>query len=226
MTICVLRVAMPDRPGALGAVASRIGAVRGDVVEIQILNRVDGRAKDEIAVDIDKDLLPLLLSEVAEVDGVVVEQVRVLPDGLRDRRLDAYRTAEVLLESLSPDELLVALADRVSVELDANWTAVFDTGSESILASNGRPPGPDWMAATYRRYSTDQKALAHPSGGSEHRSPDVIWAHLDRFDAVIGAGRGDWPFSEYEDEKLQGIARLADSRWSEIGGRSAKAIRG
>ena len=75
----MLRVGMPDRPGALGAVASRIGAVRADVVGIEILTRSDGRAMDEIAVEIDRELLPLLLSEIAEVDGVVVEEVRMLP---------------------------------------------------------------------------------------------------------------------------------------------------
>ena len=87
----MLRVGMPDRPGALGAVASRIGAVRADVVDIEILTRADGRAMDEIAVEIDRDLLPLLLSEIAEVDGVVVEEVRMLPGA--DRAIgDSMRT--------------------------------------------------------------------------------------------------------------------------------------
>ena len=189
MTICVLRVAMPDRPGALGAVASRIGAVRGDVVEIRILNRVGGHAKDEIAVDIDKDLLPLLLSEVAEVDGVEVEQVRLLPNGLRDRRLDAYLTAEALLEAVTPDELLVALAERARIELEATWTAVFDIGSISMIASTGRPPGLDWMSASYRRHSSEKKAVEHPSGGPTQQPADLIWAQLDRFDAAVAAGQ-------------------------------------
>ena len=39
-----VRVWLPDRPGALGQVASRIGAVRGDVVGIEILQRGAGRA--------------------------------------------------------------------------------------------------------------------------------------------------------------------------------------
>src|SRR5437667_360495 len=35
MTTYVVRVWVPDRPGALGAVASRIGAVRGDLVGLE-----------------------------------------------------------------------------------------------------------------------------------------------------------------------------------------------
>lgn len=74
----LLRVWLPDRPGALGAVASRIGAVGGDIVGIEILNREEGRAADEFLVELaSSDLIDLLLAEVAEVDGVDVEHTRV-----------------------------------------------------------------------------------------------------------------------------------------------------
>jgi hypothetical protein len=43
----VVRIALPDRPGALGLVASRIGAVGGDIVAINILDRNGGQAVDE-----------------------------------------------------------------------------------------------------------------------------------------------------------------------------------
>ena len=48
MTGYVVRIALPDRPGALGSVASRIGAVGGDIVAINILERDQGRAVLEI----------------------------------------------------------------------------------------------------------------------------------------------------------------------------------
>ena len=40
----VVRVWLPERTGALGEVASRVGAVRGDVIWIDILVRGAGRA--------------------------------------------------------------------------------------------------------------------------------------------------------------------------------------
>ena len=40
----VVRVWLPDRPGALGAVASRIGGVGGDVHEIEVVDHGAGRA--------------------------------------------------------------------------------------------------------------------------------------------------------------------------------------
>ena len=72
----VVRIALPDRPGALGLVASRIGAVGGDIVAINILERQDGRAVDEFVVEIGQDLIDLLQSEIHEVDGVSVLDIR------------------------------------------------------------------------------------------------------------------------------------------------------
>ena len=46
----LVRVWLPDRPGALGLVASRIGAVDGDIVGIDVLERGDSVAVDEFAV--------------------------------------------------------------------------------------------------------------------------------------------------------------------------------
>ncbi len=73
----VVRIALPDRPGALGLVASRIGAVGGDIVAINILERDGGRAVDEFVVEIGGDhLIELLQSEIHEVDGVSVLEIR------------------------------------------------------------------------------------------------------------------------------------------------------
>lgn len=73
----VVRIRLPDRPGALGQVASRIGAVGGDIVAIDIIERAKGRAIDEFVLELDGDhLVELLRNEIHEVDGVQVEDVR------------------------------------------------------------------------------------------------------------------------------------------------------
>ena len=79
MPTYLVRVWRPDRPGALGQVASRIGAVQGDVVGIEILERGAGRAIDELVVELPEDgLVDLLVTEISQVDGVDVEDVRTL----------------------------------------------------------------------------------------------------------------------------------------------------
>jgi ACT domain-containing protein len=73
----VVRIALPDRPGALGLVASRIGAVGGDIVAINILERQEGQAVDEFVIEIGGEhLIALLRSEIHEVDGSSVLEIR------------------------------------------------------------------------------------------------------------------------------------------------------
>ena len=73
----VVRIALPDRPGALGLVASRIGAVGGDIVAINILERDGGQAVDEFVMEIGGEhLIELLRSEIHEVDGASVLEIR------------------------------------------------------------------------------------------------------------------------------------------------------
>lgn len=79
MVSYVLRIHLPDRPGALGLVASRIGAVGGDIVSIDILGRAEGQAIDEFVVDLDGDhLVDLLRSEIHEVDGASLADIHRL----------------------------------------------------------------------------------------------------------------------------------------------------
>src|ERR1700712_2363641 len=83
----VVRVWLPDRPGALGLVASRIGAIGGDIVGVDVLERSGAVAVDEFAVELpDADLLPLLVREIEEVDGASVEELRQV-DAFPDPRL-------------------------------------------------------------------------------------------------------------------------------------------
>jgi len=71
-----LRIRLPDRPGALGLVASRIGAVGGDIVAVDILDRAEGRVVDEFVVELPgEQLVELLRTEVHEVDGASVEEI-------------------------------------------------------------------------------------------------------------------------------------------------------
>src|SRR5215210_5203800 len=109
----VVRVWLPDRPGALGAVASRIGAVQGDVVGIEILERGAGRAVDDMVVRLPRaELVDLLAKEINEVDGVDVEEIRTVVDGVVDPWLDAVEAAAQLVGASSTEELLDSLCDR------------------------------------------------------------------------------------------------------------------
>ena len=142
----VLRVWLPDRPGALGAVASRIGAVRGDLVGIDILETGGGRAIDELAVELPEErLVPLLVQEVGEVDGVDVEEVRSVDGPLPDPRLDALETAAVLVQQTHVVDLFAVLTAEAQRDFAADWAAVVALEDGNVLVGTGDTPEPVWL---------------------------------------------------------------------------------
>jgi hypothetical protein len=212
MATFLVRIELPDRPGALGAVASRIGAVRGDVISIEIIRRQDGRAVDEFVVDLpDAELVPLLLVEIAEVDGVVVEGVQPVAAAVTDQRLDAYETAAAILEQRAPHGVLSALALRTRHELDASWVAIIDGEDHMVIASAGRPPAAPWLGAHIRESNRT------PSDGG-----DIAWVHLAAWDLTLVVGRPTWPLGERDRSRLHSLARLADARWVDLSEREAR----
>lgn len=72
----VLVVRLPDRPGALGAVASRIGALGGNITDVSVADRSgDGWVVDTFSVRLPAGaaVIDLLHAEIAEVDGAGVD---------------------------------------------------------------------------------------------------------------------------------------------------------
>ena len=220
MATFLLRVELPDRPGALGAVASRIGAVRGDLVAVEVVEHREGKAVDEFVVALaDGDHLSLLLSEIAEVDGVAVQDVRPVSGRRHDRRLEAYTTALIIMKERTPHGVLDALAARVCAELDATWSAVLDVGNTAVVASVGRPPTTQWLTtslidARAATAESDAAATGLRPVGSE--GADVGFVDLTAWDLVLAAGRPGWRFGTRERAHLTALARLADARWGDM----------
>lgn len=220
MATFLLRVELPDRPGALGAVASRIGAVHGDLVAVEVVEHRDGKAVDEFVVELaDGDHLSLLLSEVAEVDGVALQDVRPVSGRRHDRRLEAYTTALIILKERTPHGVLGALASRVCAELDATWSAVLDVEGASVIATQGRPPATQWLAASL----TEARAAGVGAGTTDTglrpigpEGGDVGFVDLTAWDLVLAAGRPGWRFGTRERAHLVALAQLADARWADM----------
>jgi hypothetical protein len=215
----VVRVWIPDRPGALGQVASRIGAVRGDVVGIDILERGAGRAIDELVVDLpSEDLVPLLAAEISQVDGVDVEDVRLAPDSVHDPRLGALEAAAVLVEQYTVEGLFASLCQHARHNFDAEWSVLIDFGGEEVLAAAGDAPAPSWLAAFLDGCRTSA-AVTGPDNGPD----DVAWACLPSADLALVLGRQGRPFRTRERRQLHALGRIADSRRLELSGRDKPA---
>ncbi len=215
MATFVVRVWLPDRPGALGAVASRIGAVRGDLTGVDILERGAGRAIDELVVQLpDAALCDLMVSEVSQVDGVDVEDVRAVSVAPVDPRLDALETAAHLVEREDPNALLSALGSRAARDFEADWAAVVDPNAPQPLVTVGGAPPAAWVFAFVKGAHA---SLNNGHDGELAASPaDVAWADMAAAALVILLGRDGRPFRTRERRQLSALARIADSRWAEL----------
>ncbi|MGN6610023.1 MAG: ACT domain-containing protein [Jatrophihabitans sp.] len=145
----LLRVALPDRPGALGAVATALGSVGADILSIDVIERSPGHAVDDIVVELPPGrLADSLITAAATVEGVRVESIRPYAG-----TIDPHRELE-LLEHLAddPGNSLALLADGVARIFRAGWALVLDTpvsGRASVLARGGAAPEDDAVSAPW-----------------------------------------------------------------------------
>jgi hypothetical protein len=212
METYVVRVWLPDRPGALGAVASRIGAVRGDVVGIEILERGGGRAVDDLVVQLpDEGLVELLVTEMTQVDGVDVEDVRPLADALHDPRLDALESAAQLVAATNGVEILEALCERATATIGAHWAVVVDLQDATAKVEVGAPPSAAWLAAFVAGSRSSARVAAMEAGPD-----DVLWAPLPAANLALVMGRGGHAFRARERRSAAALARIVDTRFREI----------
>jgi hypothetical protein len=212
MAAFVLRLWLPDRPGALGAVASRVGAVGGDVVGIEILERGADRAVDELVVDLaDAGVVDLLLSEIEQVDGVAVEEVRPLAEALHDPRLDALETAAMLVGASTPDDAIDALCEHAVRTIGALWGAVVRLDAGEVVSARGDAPSALWLSAFVA--GSQSAARAGEGAGEAH---DVLWAPLPAARAALVLGREHLPFRTRERRQAAALARIVDTRFREL----------
>ncbi|MGA9279258.1 hypothetical protein [Ilumatobacter sp.] len=202
MITVVVRVWLPDRPGALGQVASRIGAVRGDVLGIEILEHGADRVVDELTVSLpSEDLVALLINEVDAVDGVAVEDVRTVDIDRADPNLAALAAGAAMAES-EPDGRLDVLCRAVGRLLEADWSVVL-RGAD-VIAQVGESPQVEWLSAFL-------VGSEHLNEIDESLPSDVAWGHLLTSGLTVACGRADRVIHERERVRLSLLARLADA---------------
>ncbi|MEX0664795.1 MAG: hypothetical protein WD598_08500 [Acidimicrobiia bacterium] len=204
----LVRVWLPDRPGALGLVASRIGSVGGDIVGIDVLERGNDIAVDEFAVLLrDEALVDLLVREIEQVDGASVEEVRLV-EAFPDPRLDALESAALLCEAGSVDSLQQTLLAHTRREFLADWTALVNDGA--VVAASGDAHPPPELLAALAAGTTASPRVADGTTGPE----DLAVAALVDHASTLLVGRAGHPFRRRERVQLLALARIADRAWT------------
>lgn len=206
----LVRVWLPDRPGALGLVASRIGSVGGDIIGVDVLEREreTGVAVDEFAVMLPTaGLLELMVREIEHVDGASVEEVQVVAT-FPDPRLDALESAASLCEAHDITELCASLVVNTREEFLANWSALVRDGD--VLATAGTDLPAVAMLAALAAGTAASPLVAEGTTGPD----DLAVAALPSHTTTLLVGRTGHPFRRRERLQLLALARIADRAWA------------
>ena len=147
-----MRIWLPDAPGVLGAVAAEIGAVDGNVIGLEVLEREAGVAIDELVVELPDrpGAVDSVCQGIRRVPGAGVEDVRPLASVGQDREDTVLGAAVAILQAASPTAALDALLGQLLTLFDLSWMALADLDRERFLevrgaATSHRPMG-EWRS--------------------------------------------------------------------------------
>lgn len=195
-----VRLWVPDRPGTLSAVAGAIAELGGNVVGLEVLERSDEVAVDELMVELaEPGSGETLGRRLQRIDGAGVEDVRRVPEGTEERGLQVIAASVAILETANPTASLAALMGRAGDLFDVEWSSLVDTRTRTCVRATGEPPAIDWLLAFLvgsRRASTTSN-----SGVMAGELPDAGLA--------LCIGR-TVPFRGREQRELEMLARVAD----------------
>lgn len=189
MVTYVLRCSLPDRPGALGLVASRIGAVRGDITAISVRRRLADSVVDEFVVDLPAAAdVELLRAEVAQVDGVRIESCEAAPTPPAAER----STGLVWFELLVDDVEAAAAYYRDALGWESEPFGLVGADGYRLLSPRGGEPPIGGLVHSDAAVPTDR-----PAGPVPYVEVDDLDDVLGRVEAAGGQVREpSGPFGE------------------------------
>ncbi|MFW0786730.1 amino acid-binding protein [Gordonia sp. CPCC 206044] len=199
----LLRVHLEDRPGSLGLLAVQLGSVGADILSLEVVERGEGYAVDDLVVDIAPGSLPDGLITAAEkLAGVRVDSIRPYAGVL-----DTHRELELVDQvatAASPDRLQV-LVDNAPRVLRVSWATVITSASGGVLQLFGSSGAPETQLTRADWLPIDR---AHQLDGSADWVPDT-WQDMDTRLAAA-------PVGTHEKAILLGRIGGPDFRPSEI----------
>ena len=197
-----LRVWLPDRPGALGDVATRIGSVGGDVIGIQILETGGGSAIDDLTVTL-PDHVPVseLIRVVRSAEGVAVEEVVSLDQPRPDAATAALDVVHAVV-SAPYAARLATFCTQLRSFIAGDWAAVVSVDSGQALATCGDVPDIAWLAAFLDGSRHLREVDVTPG--------DIVWCELPRHGAAVASARSGRVFHAREREQVRMLGDIVN----------------
>jgi hypothetical protein len=203
--VFLVRVALPDRPGSLGAVASAMGRVNADINAVEIVERYEGLVIDDFMVELPTGVAADSLVTACESEpGVEVVWVSHYPEGW------GLQSDVDVLNSMTdePERAEEILTTHAPALFRAAWAVLIErNGSVSVRSDMA----PDLDAAGVAALGPlNQAAVAElPDGWIPGWSETLVAvAPLRKGAAIVVARRGGPEFIKSELGRLRHLAAL------------------
>ncbi len=193
----LLRVELPDVRGSLGRVASAIGMAGGDIEAIEIVEKRDGVALDDVLLEVAEGTMPdSIVSACNSIDGVKVVWISRYPAG-GNLVLDLEAVEEL---TAAPEKALDKLVDLLPQTFRADWGARVHRVKGVVHGTSAAPDDFDFVD------------LERPSRLDPETDDDVTLyaaARLDGNQIVVIGRRGGPEFVDSEIARLGHLSGLA-----------------
>ncbi len=202
-----MRISLPDRPGSLGAVASAMGSVGGDINAVEIIEKGGGVVVDDFIVDLPPNQMPeTIITACHRLDGVRVEWISRYPEG-GGLQSDLEALERMTADPANAAETLVSLCPVV---FRSHWALLLDlvTGPRvayaTTLAPELEPAATERLAPFDRTHRVELDSGWLPGWGDS----TIVVTPVTQ-DRVIVIGRLGGPsFMDSEIARLHHLAAL------------------
>jgi hypothetical protein len=207
--VFLMRIRLPDRPGSLGAVATAMGGVGGDINAVEIVEKGDnGFVVDDFIVDLPPGQLPEnIITACQSLEGVKVEWISRYPEG------GGLQSDLEALERMTADpghaaETLVSLCPVVFRSHWATLLVVENGRAEPIYSTTLAPDLTPEIAATFSPFDATHRVDLASGWSPGWGDTTLVVTPLTR-DRVIAIGRLGGPaFMDSEIARLHHLAAL------------------
>ena len=139
----LMRVELPDVPGSLGRVAGAIGEAGGDIEAIEIVEKRDGFAVDDVLLEMAPGTMPdSVVSACSVLDGVSVLWINRYAAG-GNLFLD-LEVVEALTED--PSTARDRLIDMLPIAFRVDWAARIRSDGDHMVVVNATDAAPSEFA--------------------------------------------------------------------------------
>jgi hypothetical protein len=207
----LLRVTVPDRPGALGALASAIGEAGGDITAVDVVERGPSAAVDDVLVETpDTTSADVILAKLKALPAIAIEAWQPFTEG--DQLRDGLDIVDGLGSTAS--RALAAITRIAPAVLRARWVVIIDqvNGGVAITQASAGAPWVRWSALPWLPLPSagivdaDPAWLPHDWGGD----PQLAAAPVGDSQMALLAVRPTGPrFRPAEIAKLANLAAIA-----------------